>query len=248
MKLALLSDLHANRQATEAVWAHAQDQGFDKLVLLGDLVDYGADPAWVIEFSQARQAEGAIVLRGNHDDALREDTTSQMSGHVLPSLEWTRKQLSAVHIHWLTQLPLTADLGPCLFAHANTHDPAHWEYLSGRMEAMHSLSVSHAFQYLFCGHIHHQGLFHMTGTGKTGEFQPVDGMPISLSPARRWLGIPGSVGQPRDGNPAACYATFDIDSATLTFFRVPYDHDTAAHRVLDAGLPAALAQRLIDGR
>ena len=82
MKLALLSDLHANRQATEAVWAHARRQGFDKMVLLGDLVDYGADPAWVIEFSQARQAEGAIALRGNHDDALREDTTTHMSGHV----------------------------------------------------------------------------------------------------------------------------------------------------------------------
>jgi diadenosine tetraphosphatase ApaH/serine/threonine PP2A family protein phosphatase len=248
MKLALLSDLHANRQATEAVWAHARDQGFDQLVLLGDFVDYGADPAWVVAFCQERQAAGAIVLRGNHDDALREDTTSHMSGHVLPSLEWTRRNLSAVHVHWLTQLPLTAQLGPCLFAHANAHAPAQWEYLSGRMEAMHSLMVSPDHPYVFCGFIHQPSLFHMSGTGKMGEFQPVDGMPITLSSMRRWLAIPGSVGQPRDGNPAACYATFDIDTAVLTYFRVPYDHDTAAQRVLDAGLPPALAQRLIDGR
>lgn len=248
MKLALLSDLHANRQATEAVWAHAQEQGFDKLVLLGDLVDYGADPAWVVEFCQSRQGEGAIVIRGNHDDALRADTTSQMSGHVLASLEWTKRQLSAVHLHWLTQLPLTAELGACLFAHANAHDPAHWQYISGRMEAMHSLMAGRAHQYVFCGHIHHQCLFHMTSTGKMGEFQPVDAIPIALSPMRHWLAIPGSVGQPRDGNPAACYATFDIDTATLTCFRVPYDHEAAARRVLDAGLPEYLAQRLIDGR
>ena len=69
-----------------------------------------------------------------------------------------------------------------------------------------------------------------------------------VTPMRRWLTIPGSVGQPRDGNPAACYATFDTDSATLTFHRVPYNHDAAAQRVLDAGLPESLAQRLRDGR
>jgi diadenosine tetraphosphatase ApaH/serine/threonine PP2A family protein phosphatase len=247
MKFALMSDLHANRQATEAVWAHAREQGFDQLILLGDYVDYGADPAWVLDFVQARHAEGAIAVRGNHDDALNEDTTSQMSAHVLPSLVWTKQQLSAVHLHWLNSLPLTAEAGPCLIAHANAHDPAHWEYLQGRMEAMRSLSACKQ-QYLFCGHIHQQCLFHLSSTGKTGEFMPVDGVPISLSPARRWLGIPGSVGQPRDGNPAACYATFDVASTELTFFRVPYDHDTAAQRVLDAGLPATLAERLINGR
>jgi diadenosine tetraphosphatase ApaH/serine/threonine PP2A family protein phosphatase len=246
MKLALLSDLHANRQATEAVWAHARAQGYDQLVMLGDYVDYGADPVWVTEFVQARHAEGAIALRGNHDDALHANTTSQMSGHVLPSLEWTRQQMSALHTHWLTQLPLTAELGPCLLAHANVYDPAHWEYVQGRTEAMRNLASCRQ-QYVFCGHIHQQGLFHLSGTGKTGEFQPVNGVPIALSPARRWLGIPGSVGQPRDGNPAACYATFDVALGELTFFRVPYDHDTAAQRVIDAGLSPALARRLIHG-
>lgn len=247
MKLALLSDLHANRQATEAVWAHAKAQGYDQLVFLGDYVDYGADPGWMVDFIQARQAEGAIVVRGNHDEALGPESNSQMAGHVLPSLAWTRQQLSALQIHWLTTLPLTATIGPCLIAHANAHDPAHWEYLQGRADAMRSLAAS-GQQYVFCGHVHQPGLFHLSGTGKTGEFQPVDGVPIDLSPARRWLAIPGSVGQPRDGNPAACYATFDADQARLTFFRVPYDHDTAAQCILNAGLPHTLAQRLIDGQ
>src|SRR3990167_852948 len=94
MKIALMSDLHANRQAVEAVWQHAQERGFDQLVMLGDYVDYGADPVWVVEFAQAREAEGAVLVRGNHDDALSAETTSKMSAHVGPSLAWTFAQLS----------------------------------------------------------------------------------------------------------------------------------------------------------
>ncbi len=247
MKLALLSDLHANRQATEAVYAHAQENGFDKLVFLGDYVDYGADPGWTLDFVRARHAEGAVCVRGNHDDALGEFTTSQMASHVQPSLTWTKAQLSTAQRDWLLSLPLTAEVGPCLVAHANVHDPAHWEYLQGRMEATRSLFAT-THQFVFCGHMHQPCLYHLSAAGKAGEFMPVGGVPISLSPVRRWLAIPGSVGQPRDGNPAACYATFDTDSALLTFHRVPYDHETAARRVREAGLPEALAERLIHGQ
>lgn len=84
MKLALLSDLHANRQATEAVYADALAQGFDRLVFLGDYVDYGGDPGWTLDFVRARQAEGALCVRGNHDDALGEHTTSHMADHACP--------------------------------------------------------------------------------------------------------------------------------------------------------------------
>jgi len=247
MKLALLSDLHANRQAVEAVWAHAQEQGLDKLVLLGDYVNYGGDPIWVVDFVMARQAEGAVVVRGNHDDALGEDSTSQLSSHVAPSLAWTFAQLSPQQRQWLTALPLTAEVGPCLVAHANVHDPAHWAYVHGRLEATRSLFAS-PHQFVFCGHMHQPCLYHLSNTGKSGEFMPVNSVPISLSPARRWLAIPGSVGQPRDGNPAACYAMFDTDSYTLTFHRVPYDHEAAARRVLEAGLPASYAERLTHGQ
>lgn len=114
MKIVLMSDLHANRQAVEAVWQHAQERGFDQLVMLGDYVDYGADPVWVVDFAQAREAEGAVLVRGNHDDALSAETTSKMSAHVGPSLAWTFAQLSPSQREWLTALPLTAEVGPCL--------------------------------------------------------------------------------------------------------------------------------------
>jgi len=225
MKIALMSDLHANRQATEAVWAHLQHLGFDRLALLGDYVDYGADPNWVIDFVRQRVSEGALALQGNHDEAAgwarHSEGAERMAEHVQASLIWTRAQLSQADRQWLDALPLTGRIGPCEIAHANT---------------------------VFCGHMHEQRLYHLTGTGKAGEFAPVDGIGIPLSPARRWLAIPGSVGQPRDGNPAACCAMFDTDTATLTFHRVPYDHEQAAQRILDAGLPASMAERLQHGR
>lgn len=251
MKLALFSDLHANKEATEAVWAHAQDQGIDQVVLLGDYVDYGADPVWVVDFCRDLVRQGAMAVRGNHDDALGPDTRSRLADHVLPTLQWTHAQLNPEQRQWLLDLPLTAELGHCLFAHANVHDPAHWEYVHGRMEASRSLFATD-HRYVFCGHVHEPCLYHLSSTGKSGQFSPVEGTPMPLSPARRWLAIPGSLGQPRDGNPAACYATFDTDKGVLTFFRIPYDNEMAAHRVMTSGMPGpvaqALAERLIYGR
>ncbi len=246
MKLALLSDLHANREATETVWAHAQTQGIDQLVLLGDYVDYGADPVWVVDFVRDQVSQGAIAVRGNHDDAIDGHGTSDLAGHVLPSLEWTRQQLSQEQHVFLASLPMTATVGPCLIVHANAHDPVHWGYVHGRFEAARSLSAT-PHRFVFCGHMHDPRLYHLTATGKSGDFTPTAGVPIELSPARRWLAIPGSVGQPRDGNPAACYAVFDTDTETLTFHRVPYNHEQAAQRILDAGLPAHQAERLRHG-
>jgi diadenosine tetraphosphatase ApaH/serine/threonine PP2A family protein phosphatase len=95
--------------------------------------------------------------------------------------------------------------------------------------------------------MHEPKLFHLSGTGKAGDFVPTPGVPIPVPPHRQWLVIPGSAGQPRDGNPAACYAMLDIGEQALTFHRVPYDHETAADKIRRAGLPAALADRLAHG-
>ncbi len=247
MKLAVFSDLHANRQALTAVWAHARAQGFDKAVFLGDYVDYGADPAWVVNFVREQVQQGALAVKGNHDDAISHGERHAMGGHVQASLAWTRQQLSAIDNLFLDKLPMTVELGNCLFAHANAHAPEHWAYLTGKPEAQRSLNASRQ-PFVFCGHMHQPCLYHLSGTGKAGEFHPQGGESIQLSPMRRWLAIPGSVGQPRDGNPAACYLMFDTQQRQMDFHRVPYDHEAAAQRILDAGLPAFLAERLRDGQ
>ncbi|MCX7180590.1 MAG: metallophosphoesterase, partial [Proteobacteria bacterium] len=98
----------------------------------------------------------------------------------------------------------------------------------------------------FAGHVHHQSLFFSAGNVRA--FQPVPGVPIPLNARQRWLAIAGSVGQPRDGNNAAAYALYDEEERMLTFFRVPYDHMTAARKIIAAGLPARLAWRLQRGK
>jgi diadenosine tetraphosphatase ApaH/serine/threonine PP2A family protein phosphatase len=134
-----------------------------------------------------------------------------------------------------------------LFVHANAFAPAEWEYIQGRIEAVRSLHAT-TCHYTFCGHMHEPKLFHLSGTGKAGDFVPTPGVPIPIPPHRQWLVVPGSAGQPRDGNPAACYAMFNLSDQTLTFHRVPYDHDLAGHKIRSAGLPDRLAERLAHGQ
>jgi diadenosine tetraphosphatase ApaH/serine/threonine PP2A family protein phosphatase len=246
VKLALVTDLHANREAVSAVMVHAQAQGAQRYAFLGDYVGYGADPAWVIDRVREHVAQGAIAVRGNHDEAVVAGPRPTMIEDARRVVEWTRNQLAPEQLAFLSSCPESAIDGDLLFVHANAYAPLEWDYIQGRGEAVRSLHATDR-RVTFCGHVHEPMLYHMTSTGKAGDFAPTPGMPIPLSALRRWLAIPGSAGQPRDGNPAACYAIFDTDTSTLTFHRVAYDHETAAAKVRAAGLPEALAQRLIHG-
>ena len=246
MKFALIADLHANRESVGAVMAHAAAQGIDRYVFLGDFVGYGADPGWVVDLVREHVARGAVAVMGNHDAAVVQGPLPSMIPEARHVVEWTRERLDAGQLAFLSALPMSVSDGDRLFVHANAFAPAEWAYVLGRMEAVRSLQATSA-RFTFCGHVHDPKLFHLTGTGKISDFVPSDGMPIPLSDQRRWLVIPGSAGQPRDGNPAACYATFDTASNTLTYFRVPYDIQTAGAKILAAGLPQRLAARLEHG-
>jgi diadenosine tetraphosphatase ApaH/serine/threonine PP2A family protein phosphatase len=247
MKLALITDLHANREAVEAVMAHAHAQGAMRYAFLGDYVGYGADPAWVLDLVRGHVEQGAIAVLGNHDEAVVKGPHPAMIADARRVVEWTRSRLNPVQLEFLAARPLTAIHGDILLVHANAAAPADWGYVEGRVEAVRSLQATDR-RYTFCGHVHDPKLFNLTAAGKVSDFIPTGGVPIPLSAQRRWLAIPGSTGQPRDGNPAACYAIFEPATAVLTFHRVAYDHDTAAAKIRAAGLPEVLAQRLIHGR
>ncbi|MFT3665997.1 metallophosphoesterase family protein [Piscinibacter sp.] len=246
MKLALIADLHANRESVGAVMAHAAAQGIDKYVFLGDFVGYGADPGWVVDLVREHVARGAVAVMGNHDAAVVQGPLPTMIPEARQVVEWTRARLDAAQMEFLATLPMSVSDADRLYVHANAFAPSEWAYVLGRMEAVRSLQATGA-RFTFCGHVHDPKLFHLTGTGKIGDFVPSDGMPIPLSEQRRWLVIPGSAGQPRDGNPAACYATFDTAGSVLTYFRVPYDTEAAGAKIRAAGLPQRLAQRLAHG-
>ena len=250
MRWAFITDIHANRQAFEAVLADAKAQGATHYALLGDYVGYGADPAWVVDRVMGLVAEGALAVQGNHDEAVAQGGSPGMHPDARAVIDWTRAQLSEGQLQFLNQLPMQAlgEPGHCLFVHANAFDPKSWDYVQGRSEAVRSLHASSA-RLQVCGHMHDPMLFHLSGTGKAGEFRPVSSVPMPLPAHRQWLVIPGSCGQPRDGNPAACYALLDpgksdLDDARITFQRVAYDVEAACDALRASALPPLIAERL----
>jgi len=247
MRTAILSDLHANREALEAVLEHANGQAIDSFVLLGDFVGYGADPAWVVERVRERVATGAIAVQGNHDLATVQGAAADMRPEPRQVIEWTRGQLDDAQIDFLAGLPLRERSGDCLYVHANAWDPGGFAYVLERPDAARSLQATDA-RVTFCGHVHEARLYHLAAAGRVADFLPTPGVPVPLPPWRQWLVVAGSVGQPRDGDPAACYAVHDHAQGTVTWWRVPYDHEAAAAKIRAAGLPAGLADRLAHGR
>jgi diadenosine tetraphosphatase ApaH/serine/threonine PP2A family protein phosphatase len=243
MRLALLTDLHANLEAVEAVLEHAHRQGAEQLAFLGDLVGYGADPGPVVDRVQAAVAAGALAIKGNHDEATTRGPPAAMRADAARVVTWTREHLQPEQLAFLAALPLTLEKRDHLFVHASADDPARWIYVLSAADAGRSLRATRARK-IFSGHTHTPALYHLAGDGSIGAFRPVPGTPIKLTAFHRWLVIPGSVGQPRDGNPAACYAMLDDAADVLVYHRVPYDTERAARKIRAAGLPGDLGARL----
>jgi diadenosine tetraphosphatase ApaH/serine/threonine PP2A family protein phosphatase len=246
MKTALITDLHANREAVEAVLAHAGTQGVQAWAFLGDFVGYGADPAYVVDLVRERAAQGAVAVQGNHDLATVLGANPAMRIEARAVIEWTRAQLDESQLDFLRTLPLQQQRDDSLFVHANAYAPDQWEYVLNANLALRSMLATEC-RYTFCGHLHEQRLFHAGKTSGAGEYMPKAGAPIRLRDDRQWLVIPGSAGQPRDGNPAAAYAVFDDANTSITYHRIAYDHGLAAEKIRAAGLPLRLAARLLTG-
>lgn len=250
MKLALLSDIHANIRALDACLAHAHAQGARQFALLGDLVGYGAEPVAVVQRAMALAEQGAWLIKGNHDEmAVTPPAEVKTVGDS--TAQWTHEQLDAGQTSFLDALPLTARIGSVLLVHASADAPERWRYVEDQRTASLSLdaaAVDPEVRHVFGGHVHHQTLYYRgTGSGLM-KFAPRAGVAVPVPPHRHWLATVGSVGQPRDGNPRAMYALFDTDRVQLTFQRVPYDHMAAAAAIRQAGLPGFFADRLEQGR
>jgi diadenosine tetraphosphatase ApaH/serine/threonine PP2A family protein phosphatase len=243
--IALLSDIHANLEALNACLKHAAETGATRYAFLGDLVGYGADPQPVVETIQRYAAEGAIVLKGNHDEAI-EKTPRYMNDSLRAVIAWTRKTLSREAKAFLSALPLLAREDEICFVHASAAAPARWDYIDSLSAAQRCIEAAQA-AYTFAGHVHDQELYFQVGPGKATLFRPVAGSPVPIGRHRRWLAIVGSVGQPRDNDPAAAYAQFDTERERITFRRVPYDHLAAARKIEEAGLPLSIAYRVAKG-
>ncbi len=243
--IALLSDIHANLEAFQACLKHARAAGATRLALLGDFVGYGADPAAVVERVMQLRSEGAIVLKGNHDDAI--STPGQfMNDIAAEAIEWTRSRLDPAQSAFLARLPLIVKEGAICFVHASAASPERWRYVDSPSAARACAEAS-GCAYTFCGHVHHQMLYFAPRLGTMSPFHPAAGTPIPVRDNRAWVAVVGSVGQPRDRRPAAGYAMFDSARGLLTFHRVAYDHLAAAAKIRASGLPTVLAHRVERG-
>lgn len=253
MRLALISDLHSNLEALEAVLAHIDAQGVDSIGCLGDVVGYGPDPEACVDLVRAR---ADFCLLGNHDEALFHGARD-FNPHARVALEWTRARLAPRWYHgaarrlrwtWLQGLQPSHRLGPLAFHHASPRDPVR-EYVLSTDGMLNRGKLEDLFGRMegptFIGHTHHPGVFDadLRWTGLDGE----ESFRLPLDRSRRSLWNVGSVGQPRDGDSRACYALVEEDA--VTWWRVPYDHRETARKILATGrLGEVLARRLAMGR
>ena len=242
----VLSDIHSNLDALEAVLA-AVDGQWDRLLVLGDLVGYGGEPNGVID--RIRALNPVAVIRGNHDKAACGiDDASNFNQIAKYAAMWTGEALTADNREYLRGLPA----GPVLIderveiCHGSPFDEDH--YIFDSDDAQRAMATSERQLCLF-GHTHLPVVFKTDGVN-FGGFVPEGEAPIELPlvAGMRYVVNPGSVGQPRDGDARAAFALYLPDTATVILQRIPYAVDAAQRRIMTAGLPASLANRLAVGR
>ncbi len=241
MRVAVLSDIHSNLVALDAVLAHAGT--VDAVWHLGDVVGYGPDPDGVV----ARLIEvGAIGVRGNHDAAsLGGPEIEWFNPEARAAAEWTRDNIDPATRAWLSGLPERHRIDRMTLVHGSPRDPIR-EYVSSAGIALENLAVLDT-DYGLHGHTHVPVAWCLApGDERVSVATPEDGDTAELD-GQRALINPGSVGQPRDGNPDASYLILDPDTASVTWHRVAYDIATVQAAIRAAGLPGRLADRLAYG-
>jgi predicted phosphodiesterase len=239
MRIAVLSDIHSNLVALDAVLADAGT--VDAVWHLGDVVGYGPDPDGVIE---RLSAIGAVGVRGNHDAAaLGGPEIDWFNPDARAAAAWTRDTINDASRAWLTAQPVTTVVEEMSLVHGSPRDPLR-EYITSRAAAQANLDVLTTTTG-WHGHTHVPAAF-VTSDGALGAILPADGEGLALGEERALLN-PGSVGQPRDGDPDAAYAILDTDAGHVTWHRVPYDIAAVQAAMAAVGLPARLIERLAHG-
>jgi diadenosine tetraphosphatase ApaH/serine/threonine PP2A family protein phosphatase len=247
-RIGLFADVHSNLEALEACLERARTLQVTRMVFLGDLVGYNADPRAVVDrVAELVDAGRAIALMGNHDQAIFTDHSRMMNPVAWSAIQWTREQLSTSQVQFLQRLPMIIHEDDTCFVHASAYQPENWRYVNEDISAWQCAEHS-GKTYTFVGHVHEPMLFYQTEIGKLRRFAPHPGKDVPIPRHRTWVGVIGSLGQPRDGIPEACFAVFEPHAQTISFQRVPYDFHTAAQKIRHAGLDPSLADRLITGQ
>lgn len=245
MRYLVVADIHSNLEALQSVMGHAESMGgFEGVWCLGDIVGYGADPTACIDLLRSYPL---AAVSGNHDlaaiDAL---SINEFNDYAKEAVLWTHEQLTPEHREFLGGNPLRREEDGVTLLHGTPSDPV-WEYFLPQM--MTKTDVAESFQQIYTpsclvGHSHIPFICLEDGAHFIGLAQ---GQKKMLNQTRCVVN-PGSVGQPRDGDPRAAYALYDADADSLTHYRVDYDIEAAQAKITEAGLPDILSSRLAVGR
>ncbi|RMH61744.1 MAG: metallophosphoesterase [Calditrichaeota bacterium] len=237
MKIAVLSDIHANLEALQAVLDYTHTHQVEKLYCLGDCVGYGPDPDACVTL--LREKADAIVM-GNHDyAAVGLADIRYFNAYARFAIEWTRAQLSPENLNYLKKLPFTREEGDILLVHASPKNPSHWDYVLTQEEARQQFK-SFRQEICFIGHSHMPVIFTPSAYYHTGS--------IILEQGEQYIVNVGSVGQPRDGDPRACFVIYDSDKHALEYIRVQYDVEKTSQKIKETDLPEYLAERILYGQ
>jgi len=240
MRFAIFGDIHANLEALEAVLADAQAHNVTQYVCLGDVVGYNANPHECVE--RIRELECPVV-KGNHDE--QASVTDDLHGFnplAEEAIAWTRKHLTEDDKQWLRDLKMVRQVRDFTIVHATLDTPHKWGYVFNQLDAAASFNYQHT-QLCFYGHTHAPRAYIRDGSVKS---QVLD--KLQIEPGKKYFINVGSVGQPRDGDWHAAYCLFNPEKQTVELRRLEYDIWTAQDKIVDAGLPQRLADRLALGK
>lgn len=240
MRVAIFSDVHSNLDALQAVLEEIAKWQVDRVICLGDVVGYGADPNACVDLVQD---VADVVLAGNHDWASVGLLSTQFFNPIpLIAIQWTTEVLGEQQADFLRSCPLLHDEDPALYVHASPHEPERWHYLFDLEDGRAALHQT-VSRLCFVGHSHRAFICAASGQNDVvieGQVQPCS--------SDRYLVNVGSVGQPRDGDPRASFVIWDQGSGNIHLHRVSYDVLAAQKKIYEAQLPEFLAERLAVGR
>lgn len=240
MRFAIISDLHANLEATEAVMHDARANNCTDFICLGDIVGYNANPHECVEIVRALACP---TVKGNHDEQASLTRSSRDFNELAEhAISWTRAHLTEDDKHWLSELRLTQQVCDFTIVHATLDTPAEWGYVFNNLDAMASFTYQHT-TVCFFGHTHVASAF-----VRDDRITRLKSEQLTIAPGKKYFINTGSVGQPRDGDPRAAYCIYDTEKAVVEQRRLKYDLPAAQRKIIQAGLPRLLAERLELGR
>ncbi len=232
MRLAIISDIHSNYEALSTADLIIKKSNIDKIICLGDIVGYGADPTKCVDY--VRQ-NAAIVIQGNHDAAINNPIMIlSFSARAAAGIRWTLSRLSPQNIEYLGSLPLTAIAYDCTFVHSDPQKPDEWRYIH-RANQLKECFAAFSTSLCFFGHTHFPIIYN-----EQGEV-------LKITKVGKYMLNPGSIGQPRDGNPDLSFGILDTDEWSFEIVRSQYDIQATANKILQTELPSSLAHRLYIG-